>query len=304
MKDFEIGRTLGKGRFATVYLSRERKSGTIVVLKIIYKAVLAELGAEKSLRSEIEINAHLNHKNLIRIYGYFSDEERIYLVLEYAMNGDLLNEVQLCRLDERQAAGYIFQIACGLQHMHKHYVIHRDIKLDNIYLNAEGEIKIGDFGWAVHKPKNLEGQIVGTKSYLAPEMLLGQNYDYRVDIWSLGVVAYAMIVGELPFFGDNDAELEQNILNAKPKIPGFVSKPCKDLLVNLLKKNPEERITLEELFSHPWITEMNSPPSLKELCIQYIRETNDLEGYDLSVLDPELIEELDFDAVHHRFLSE
>jgi len=305
MKDFEIGRTLGKGRFATVYLVKERTSSTIVVLKIIYKSVLKELGAEKALRSEIEIQAHLRHPNIIRIYGYFSDEDRIYLVLEYAMNGDIFNEVQLCRLDERTAANYIAQIARGLQHMHSNFVIHRDIKLENIYLSGEGEIKIGDFGWAVHNPKNLKGDtVVGTRNYIAPEMLSGEEYDHKVDIWSLGIVAYEMLVGELPFYGVNDKELENNILTAELKLPGFLSKPCQNLLISLLKRNPAERITLEQVLQHPWIIEMQSPKTLKLICINFIRETQRYWRYDTSKLDSKLVKELTCDVVHHRFISE
>jgi len=305
MKDFEIGRTLGRGRFATVYLAREKKSGTIVVLKVIYKSVLKELRAERALRSEIEIQAHLRHPNIIRIYGYFSDEDRIYLVLEYAMNGDIFNEVQLCRLDERLAANYIAQIARGLDHMHTNFVIHRDVKLENIYLSGEMEIKIGDFGWAVHNPKNLRGDtVVGTRNYLAPEMLSGEDYDHKVDIWSLGIVAYEMLTGELPFFGVDEKELVHNILNADFKQPGYISKPCLDLLAKLLTRNPAERISLKELLVHPWIVEMHTPPTLKQICIGFIRETDKFWGYDTSKLDPKLVKELQFDMVHHRFLSE
>jgi len=305
MKDFEIGRTLGKGRFATVYLAKERNSGTIVVLKVIYKSVLKELGAEKALRSEIEIQAHLRHPNIIRIYGYFSDEDRIYLVLEYAMNGDIFNEVQLCRLDEHTAANYIAQIVHGIQYMHSNFVIHRDIKLENIYLSGEGQIKMGDFGWAVHNPKNLKGDtVVGTRNYIAPEMLSGEEYDHKVDIWSLGIVAYEMLVGELPFYGVNDKELEHNILTAELKLPGFLSKPCQNLLLGLLKRNPSDRITLEQVLQHPWIIEMLAPKSLKHICINYIRETQRYWRYDTSKLDSKLVKELAFDVVHHRFISE
>jgi len=176
MKDFEIGRRLGKGRFAVVYLVREKKSGVIVVLKVIYKNQLLQTGNEKALRSEIEIHAHLEHQNIIRIYGYFSDDERIYLVLEYAINGDIFNDVQLSRLEERIAARYIAQITQALKYIHSNFVIHRDIKLENIYSSANGEIKLGDFGWAVHHPKELKAQeIVGTTTYMVTTIILNLN---------------------------------------------------------------------------------------------------------------------------------
>jgi len=221
------------------------------------------------------------------------------------MNGDIFNEVQLCRLDERIAANYIAQIARGIQHMHQNFVIHRDIKLENIYVSGEGEIKIGDFGWAVHNPKNLKGDtVVGTRNYIAPEMLSNEEYDHKVDIWSLGIVAYEMLVGELPFYGVDEKELEQNILSALLKLPGFLSKPCQDLLLSLLTRDPSKRITIEGVLNHPWIVEFHSPRSLKNICLQFIRDTKYFWKYDTSKLDPKLQKELSFDTVHHRFLSE
>jgi len=168
--------------------------------------------------------------------------------------------------------------------------------------HAEDE---GDFGWAVHNPKNLKGDtVVGTRNYIAPEMLSGEEYDHKVDIWSLGVVAYEMLVGELPFFGVDEKELEHNILTSELKIPGYLSKSCSDLLMRLLTRDPSKRITLEELLKHPWVVEMHSPKKLKEICLGFIRETNSFWVYDISKLDPKLVTELAFDIVHHRFLSE
>jgi len=304
VKDFEIGRKLGKGRFAVVYLARERKSGLIVVLKVIYKNLLRQTGNEKSLRSEIEIHAHLRHPNIIRIYGYFSDEDRIYLVLEYAMNGDIFAEVELSRLEERLAARYIAQIARALDYMHSNYVIHRDIKLENIYINAEGEIKIGDFGWALHNPKNLtSNQIVGTPVYMAPEMLKSEDYNQSVDIWSLGVVAYQILTGKVPFSGSDQAEILNNIITKEIKYPGFLSASCKNFLHGILTKEPEKRLTIMEILQHPWIVEMHTPKTLKEICIQFIRDTS-IWPYDFSQIDSKLLQEIQLDTINHRFISE
>lgn len=305
LKDFEIGRTLGKGRFATVYLAKEKKSNIIVVLKVIYKNQLRQTGTEKALRSEIEIHAHLQHQNIIRIYGYFFDEDRIYLVLEYAMNGDIFNEVQLSRLDERLAANYIAQTANALKYVHSNFVIHRDIKLENIYLSAEGEIKIGDFGWAIHNPKNLKGaEVVGTRYYMAPEILKGEEYDHSVDIWSLGIVAYEMLTGKVPFYGADDKQLEQNILTKDIKYPGFLSESCVNFLKGILEREPAKRMTLDELLKNPWIIEMHSPKKLKDLVIQFIRESHSYWSYDVSHLSPELQQQIDLDTINQRFISE
>lgn len=331
LKDFELGmeftgrfvtlylgRTLGKGRFATVYLAREKTTGSVVVLKVIYRSVLAKYQAEKALRNEIEIQAHMRHPNIVRIYGYFFDEDRIYLVLEYAMHGDIFNDVQLCRLDEDTSANYIFQVAKAVGYMHENFVIHRDIKLENVYLNDLGTIKIGlsdfflgrfltflgDFGWACHKHNLKSDSVVGTLHYMAPEMLSEEEYDYKVDVWAMGVLLYEMLVGELPFYGADDAELESQIISGPVKYPGYLSVGAKDILCRMLDRDPNTRISVAEICEHSWVTGHIAVKSLKHLVIEFIRETQVLYQYDLTKLDPKVQQELQKDLVHHRFFSE
>jgi len=221
------------------------------------------------------------------------------------MNGDIFNEVQLSRLDERLAANYIVQTTNALKYVHSNFVIHRDIKLENIYLSGEGEIKIGDFGWAIHNPKNLKGaEVVGTRCYMAPEILKGEEYDHSVDIWSLGIVAYEMLTGKVPFYGADDKQLEQNILTKDIKYPGFLSESCINFLKGILEREPAKRITLDEILKHPWIIEMHSPKKLKDLVIHFIRESHSYWDYDLSNLSPELRQQIDLDTINQRFISE
>jgi len=289
-----------------VYLARERSSGFIVVLKVIYKSVLARFQAERAIRSEIEIQAHLRHPNIVQIYGYFHDEDRIYLILEYAMYGDIFNDVQLCRLDEHTAASYTLQVSRALLYMHQNFVIHRDIKLENVYLSASGMIKVGDFGWSVHTHKLKNDKVVGTLHYMAPEMLTPDTelYDHKVDNWALGVLLYEMLVSALPFYGDDEDELEHQILHGILEIPGYVSREASDLIVRLLERDPIQRIHLWEIPNHPWIVKQLGVKSLKELCTKYIQETHQYYKYDLSQLPPRLRDQLGFEAVHHRFFSE
>lgn len=172
----------------------------IVALKVLHKKQLMEAKVEYQLRREIEIQSHLRHKNILRLYGYFWDEKQIYLILEYAPKGQLYDILQKReRFSERRAAMYINSLARALRYCHSKHVIHRDIKPENLLLGYKGEIKIADFGWSVHAPSSRRTTLCGTLDYLPPEMIQFQNYDYNVDIWSLGVLAYEFLVGSPPF---------------------------------------------------------------------------------------------------------
>ncbi|XP_060060364.1 aurora kinase B isoform X3 [Erinaceus europaeus] len=153
INDFEIGRPLGKGKFGNVYLAREKKSQFIVALKVLFKSQIEKEGVEHQLRREIEIQAHLQHPNILRLYNYFYDRQRIYLILEYAPRGELYKELQRCRtFDEQRTATIMEELADALMYCHGKKVIHRDIKPENLLLGLQGELKIADFGWSVHAP--------------------------------------------------------------------------------------------------------------------------------------------------------
>ena len=153
LNDFDIGKPLGNGKFGKVYLAREKKSHFIVALKVLYKSQLSKAGVEHQLRREIEIQAHLRHPNILRLYGYFYDATRIYLILEFAAKGELYKELQKHgTFDEKRSAKYIKSLAGALGYCHTKHVIHRDIKPENLLLDMRGELKIADFGWSVHAP--------------------------------------------------------------------------------------------------------------------------------------------------------
>eukprot|EP01125_Pyxidicula_operculata_P019319 TRINITY_DN699_c0_g1_i1.p1 TRINITY_DN699_c0_g1~~TRINITY_DN699_c0_g1_i1.p1 ORF type:complete len:361 (+),score=55.91 TRINITY_DN699_c0_g1_i1:290-1372(+) len=309
MKDFEIGRELGKGTFSTTYLVREKSSHAIVALKVVNKVSLSRLESAKALRSEIEVQAHMRHPNIVQIYGYFFDDTRVYLILEYAMHGDLYSDVRLCRLEESVAANYLQQTTKALKYMHNNLVIHRDIKLENIYLNENGIVKIGDFGWAIHTHSLKAEKIVGTHNHLAPEMLMSEEYDYRVDIWAMGILAYVMLTGHYPFniSSSQDCTADQLlglITKNEIKYPKYLSSDAVSFLKALLQKNPDDRITIDDIFLHPWIVKHTGVKTLKSICIKRIVDTQMFYNYDFSKIDKKLLELIQFDAVHHRYFSE
>uniref|UniRef100_A0A673KQG2 non-specific serine/threonine protein kinase n=1 Tax=Sinocyclocheilus rhinocerous TaxID=307959 RepID=A0A673KQG2_9TELE len=153
IKDFDIGRPLGKGKFGNVYLAREQKLKVIVALKVLFKSQMEKESVEHQLRREIEIQSHLRHPNILRFYNYFQDNTRVFLILEYAPRGEMYKELQRCgRFDEQRSATYMEELADALLYCHEKKVIHRDIKPENLLLGYRGELKIADFGWSVHAP--------------------------------------------------------------------------------------------------------------------------------------------------------
>lgn len=174
LSNFDIGRPLGRGKFGNVYLAREKDTKFVVALKVMFKKQIHLNNVEHQVRREIEIQSHLRHPNILRLYGYFHDASRIYLILEYAPRGALYKELQSQpnkRLDEKRTAQYIYSLADALNYLHERDVIHRDIKPENLLLGHNGELKIADFGWSVHEPNSARTTLCGTVDYLPPESM-------------------------------------------------------------------------------------------------------------------------------------
>ena len=294
---FEIGKPLGKGKFGRVYLVRERETGFVCALKVLHKSELPTAQVQKQVRREVEIQSNLRHPNVLKLFGHFHDSKCIFLVLEFAAGGELYKHLQkVGRFPEARAASYIAQMASALTYLHRKHIIHRDIKPENILVGIHGEIKISDFGWSVHSPKNRRGTFCGTPDYLPPEMVRSQrsdgSYDQKVDLWSLGVLTYEFLVGEAPFYEDSQALTMRRIVQGDFKIPSYVGATARDFIRKvsissfcrflclfvlyaffmgfeqrgsriqltigqLLVVDPEQRMTIEQLVKHPWMVEHN-----------------------------------------------
>ncbi|KAI8991512.1 kinase-like domain-containing protein [Mycotypha africana] len=263
LDNFEIGKPLGQGNFGHVYLAREKKSGFIVALKVMYKEHMQDSRIQKQLRREIDIQGHLRHPNILRLHGYFHDETRVFLILEYAAQGELYTELKRrIRFSEAEVANYAIQLVNALSYLHQKRIIHRDIKPENLMLGLNGEIKIGDFGWSVRTNK-LDGRrstLCGTLDYLPPEMVEGRVHDENADIWSLGILLYELLVGHPPFDDKKDEEetryeeTYERILHVDLHFPKFVSREAADLIVKLLRYRSVDRLPLREVMYHPFIT--------------------------------------------------
>lgn len=229
----------------------------MVALKILYKSQLVGSGVQHQLRREVEIQSHLRHPNVLRLFGYFYDDSKVYLILEYAARGELYRELQRRgRFDERRAAGYVASLASALAYCHAKHVIHRDVKPENLLLGVAGELKVADFGWSVHAPNSRRRTLCGTLDYLPPEMVEGAEHGPAVDLWSLGVLAYEFLYGSPPFEAAGHSDTYRRILAVDltfPETP-HVSPQAKDLIRKLLVKDPAKRLPLDQVLHHPWIT--------------------------------------------------
>jgi len=258
LSDFDIGRPLGKGKFGNVYLAREKASKYIVALKVLFKSQLQKAQVEHQLRREIEIQSHLRHPHILRLFGYFYDESRVYLILEYAPKGEMYKFLQQQKhghFDEPTSSKYIRQMTEALIYCHSKKVIHRDIKPENLLLDIMGNLKIADFGWSVHAPSSRRGTMCGTLDYLPPEMIEGEMHDERVDHWSLGILTYEFLVGKPPFESEDNGTTYRKIVQGVIHFPDKISEGARDLIRKLLVKQPEKRLSLHEVLKHPWILE-------------------------------------------------
>jgi len=255
LKDFDIGKRLGRGKFGCVYLAREKTSGFIVALKVLFKSQLSRAGVEHQLRREIEIQSHLRHRNILRLYGYFYDSSRIYLILENASGGELYKQLKkVNQFSEALTSKYIGSLAEALKYCHSKNVIHRDIKPENLLLSSTGDLKIADFGWSVHAPNNRRKTLCGTLDYLPPEMVEGKEHDQMVDVWSLGVLMYEFLVGSPPFEAQGQTETYRRISQVDLHFPKHVSSDAQDLISKLLVKKASSRMKLADVAVHPFIT--------------------------------------------------
>uniref|UniRef100_A0A182JR94 Aurora kinase n=1 Tax=Anopheles christyi TaxID=43041 RepID=A0A182JR94_9DIPT len=256
LSNFDIGRPLGRGKFGNVYLAREKETKFVIALKVLFKKQVHAQGIEHQVRREIEIQSHLRHPNILRMYGYFHDESRIYLILEYAPGGTLFKEQQQQpgkRFPENRCAIYVYSLVSALIYLHERNVIHRDIKPENLLLGHGGELKIADFGWSVHEPTSSRTTLCGTLDYLSPEMVQGQPHTKTVDLWSLGVLAYELVCGKAPFLATTYEETYRKIMKVQYTVPPDVTKAASHLISRLLVKDPANRMPLENVAVHPWI---------------------------------------------------
>ncbi|XP_064180796.1 MAP/microtubule affinity-regulating kinase 3a isoform X4 [Anguilla rostrata] len=245
--NYRLLRTIGKGNFAKVKLARHILTGREVAIKIIDKTQLNPTSLQKLFR-EVRIMKILNHPNIVKLFEVIETEKTLYLVMEYASGGEVFDYlVAHGRMKEKEARAKFRQIVSAVQYCHQKHIVHRDLKAENLLLDADMNIKIADFGFSNEFTMgNKLDTFCGSPPYAAPELFQGKKYDGpEVDVWSLGVILYTLVSGSLPFDGQNLKELRERVLRGKYRIPFYMSTDCENLLKRFLVLNPAKRGTLE-----------------------------------------------------------
>ena len=277
------GRRIGQGAFGKVNLGLNVLTGRVVAIKSFKKTPIEKFKHKmKKIQYETELMKRFNHKNITKILEVFNDEEYMLIIMEYINGGNLFSFVKKRRKLSEKMAKFLFrQIILGIQHIHSKNVVHRDIKLENILIDFDNNVKICDFG--IGKVLENEDELLydkcGTPMYMAPEIILANDDNgykgFPVDIWSSGITLYIMLSGSLPFNiknknnnkedmalnsikDKNNIFLQNQIINVKPKEIENISIEAKNLLKGLLNKNPSKRLTCSQILNHPWLKHSNN----------------------------------------------
>ena len=262
--DFEKDKEIGKGGFGLVWKVTHKKTQKVYCIKVIEKAGIMQQKLEAQMNREIEIMYILNHPHCLRLKNHFEDDQNFYLVMPLAHKGQLYRVLRKFRkFDERTAAQILRETISALQYLHsfKPPIIHRDIKPENLLLNNGGRVLLADFGWSNFSDGDVRKTFCGTPEYIAPEMLLKKGHDTRVDIWSVGVLMFELLAGYSPFVAKNNQDLYQNIRRLKIQWPKDMPPLAKNLIGKILKLNPLDRPSLQEILDHQWFkqTKMIKP---------------------------------------------
>ena len=249
---------LGIGSYGRVYLVTHNETGEKYSLKVIDKKKLINMqGNIDLIYNEINIQSKLNHENIIRLYNIYETENEINIILEYASKGNLYNLILKNKngFSEFQTYKFFIQILNAVYFLHQNAIIHRDIKPENILISENNKLKLCDFGWAKEVSVENRSTFCGTFEYMAPEIVDSEKYDFGVDIWSLGILLYELLMGYSPFKAKDPQNIMVNIKSHELIFDKnkHLSEECKNLIKSLLEVNPQKRIKIRDIFEHPFI---------------------------------------------------
>ena len=258
--DFEILKELGSGSFGNVYLVRHKETKAEYAIKAIDKRNKTNQEEKPYFRREVEVMYKIHHPNVVKLFGHFEDNNYCYFVMEYIPKGNVYNLLptdKKKRLSTKVCASIIKDIISAIYFLHnmKPPIIHRDIKPENVLLSEGLVAKLTDFGWSNYIQEDEKRTTVcGTPIYLAPEILEEKGHDEAVDIWCIGVLLFELTTASVPFKGNDIDTLKDNILKLKINWPKDINTDAKNLIMKILKKDPKQRLSLEEMMKHPFIT--------------------------------------------------
>ncbi|KAM4641121.1 serine/threonine-protein kinase N2 [Discoglossus pictus] len=262
LQDFRCCAVLGRGHFGKVLLADYKKTNEMFAIKALKKGDIVSRDEVDSLMCEKRIFETVNsvrHPFLVNLFACFQTKDHVCFVMEYAAGGDLMMHIHTDVFSEPRAVFYAACVVLGLQYLHEHKIVYRDLKLDNLLLDTEGFVKIADFGLCKEGMGfgDRTSTFCGTPEFLAPEVLTETSYTRAVDWWGLGVLIYEMLVGESPFPGDDEEEVFDSIVNDEVRYPRFLSTEAISIMRRLLRRNPERRLgasekDAEDVKKHPF----------------------------------------------------
>ena len=259
ISDFQQLANLGTGGYGKVNLYRHKVTGAEYAIKLIDKTKFENKLQKELFAREVDMMYKIRHPNIVRLYTHFEDESNCYIALEYIKKGNLYSYAQSMPnkvLDAATTAHFVVDLVSSLYYLHNMNppIIHRDIKPENLLLGNSGQLKLTDFGGSNYLEGNVRFTTCGTQLYHSPEMLLKKGYDTRVDIWAIGILIFELMVGRPPFRADPQHSMEDNIIHLRINWPKSMNLNAKNLITKILKVDPNQRPTLEEILQHQFIT--------------------------------------------------
>jgi len=255
LQNYRLGKTLGIGSFGKVKLAEHYKTTHKVAIKILNRRQIQQIDMNEKVSREIKILHLFMHPHIIRLYEVIETPNDIFVVMEYVQSGELFDYiVEKGRLHEEEARRFFQQIIGGVEYCHRSMVVHRDLKPENLLLDGNLNLKIADFGLSnMMTDGHFLKTSCGSPNYAAPEVISGRLYaGPEVDVWSCGVILYALLCGSLPFDDENIPTLFKRIKGGIYTIPAHLSPNSRDLIPRMLLVDPLKRITIPEIRMHPW----------------------------------------------------
>ncbi|XP_027339988.1 CBL-interacting serine/threonine-protein kinase 5-like isoform X1 [Abrus precatorius] len=254
---YEIGKLLGQGNFAKVYHGRNLSTNESVAIKVIKKERLQKERLVKQIKREVSVMRLVRHPHIVQLKEVMANKAKIFMVVEYVKGGELFAKVAKGKMKEDVARKYFQQLISAVDFCHSRGVTHRDLKPENLLLDENEDLKVSDFGLsALPEQRRSDGMLLtpcGTPAYVAPEVLKKKGYDgSKADIWSCGVILFALLSGYLPFQGENVMRIYSKSFKADYALPDWISPGAKSLISNLLVVNPEKRYSIADIMKDPW----------------------------------------------------
>ncbi|EFX85823.1 hypothetical protein DAPPUDRAFT_309099 [Daphnia pulex] len=269
-KRYVRGKFLGKGGFAKCYELTDSATNQIFAGKIVSKQLLQKQHQKDKMAQEISIHRSLVHKHVVGFHSFFEDSNFVFIVLELCKRRSLM-ELHKRRkaITEPEARCFMHQLLLGVKHLHEHKIIHRDLKLGNLFLNEDMELKIGDFGLATKLDFDGERKktLCGTPNYIAPEVLCKKGHSYEVDIWSMGCILYTLLVGHPPFETQSLKDTYSKIKKNEFHVPSRIGPLARTLIIKMLQADPSSRPTVDQCLNDDFMTQGYMPSRLPLSCL-------------------------------------